>query len=454
VPEASQRVPRDARDSPAGAVSRLPAVDERRKHSISSDVLMSIIMEKPRIRPVEAFPAEYEGRPVIALRDPQGYTEGMVFVPQEALALLGLFDGEHTVLDIQEAYMRQYGQLLFSEQIHQLIRQLDAYHLLDSPAFTEYRASVEAKFRSSKVRRASHAGVAYEEEPEALRRQLDALFSAPGGPGAPEAALRNGPLKGLVAPHIDLLRGGTAYAHAYKAFAEAEPAELYIVLGVAHAGSQHPFILTRKDFETPLGRVKTDVGFVQRLQARCTQDLLADEIAHKIEHSIEFQLLFLQHLSPEPDRIAIVPILVGSFREWVEGPLPPKQHPAVSEFIEALRETLQEEQQRRRRVCLIAGVDLSHVGHRFGDPQELTPKFLSRVKREDERFLRHVTEQDAASLLRMICEEKDWRKVCGFPALYTFLQVLPKSRAELLDYQQWSDPPSGCSVSFASLAFR
>ena len=231
------------------------------------------MMEKPKIRPVEAFPAEYEGRPVIALRDPQGYTEGMVFVPREALSLLGLFDGEHTVLDIQESYMRQYGQLLFSEQIQQLIQQLEGYHLLDSPDFAEYKATVEQKFRSSEVRCASHAGVAYEEEPGALRRQLDALFSAPGGPGRPEAAHCNGPLKGLVAPHIDLLRGGTAYAHAYKAVAEAEPAELYVVLGVAHAGSQQPFALTQKDFQTPLGRAKTDVDFVQRLQERCTEDL-------------------------------------------------------------------------------------------------------------------------------------------------------------------------------------
>ncbi len=410
-------------------------------------------MEKPKIRPVEAFAAEYEGRSVIALRDPQGYTEGMVFVPREALSLLGLFDGEHTLLDIQEAYMRRYGQLLFSEQIRQLVQQLDGYHLLDSPAFGDYKSAVEQAFHQSKVRRASHAGAAYEEQPEALHRQLDALFTAPQGPGRPEPALRNGPLQGLIAPHIDLVRGGTAYAYAYKALAESEPADLYVVLGVAHAGSEQLFILTEKDFETPLGRVETDRHLVQRLQERCAGDMFADELSHKSEHSIEFQVIFLQHLLADSGPFEILPILVGSFHDLVESGTGPQQHPAISEFTEALRQALQEVRQQRR-VCLIAGVDLSHVGSRFGDPQELTPEFLNRVERQDRQFLQYVLEQDATALFEMIRDEKDWRKVCGFPALYTFLQLLPESKGELLDYQQWADPLSGCSVSFASMAFR
>jgi len=149
----------------------------------------------------------------------------------------------------------------------------------------------------------------------------------------------------------------------------------------------------------------------------------------------------------------IVPILVGSFHELMEGDTFPPEHPTVSEFTEALRQTLQEAR-RECRVCLIAGVDLSHVGQRFGDAQELTREFLDRVKEQDRQFLQHVAARDNKALYEMIYEEKDWRKVCGFPAIYTFLEALPASRADLLNYQQWADPSSGCSVSFASMAFQ
>ena len=34
----------------------------------------------PRLRPVEAFPVQHEGRRVVALRDPSGYTPSIVML--------------------------------------------------------------------------------------------------------------------------------------------------------------------------------------------------------------------------------------------------------------------------------------------------------------------------------------------------------------------------------------
>src|SRR5918911_5742125 len=71
-------------------------------------------MDYPKLRPIEAFPVNLGGREVVCLRDPTQLTDGAVFVPRETLFILAHFDGKHSILDIQEAYTRQSGELLFS----------------------------------------------------------------------------------------------------------------------------------------------------------------------------------------------------------------------------------------------------------------------------------------------------------------------------------------------------
>ena len=65
---------------------------------------------RPRLRHVEAFPLEHEGRRFFGLRDPAGYTESVVMVPLELLEIVSLFDGEHTPVDIQAAIMRAWSE--------------------------------------------------------------------------------------------------------------------------------------------------------------------------------------------------------------------------------------------------------------------------------------------------------------------------------------------------------
>jgi hypothetical protein len=410
-------------------------------------------MDNPRLRPVEAFPAEYEGTQVIALRDPQGYAEGIVFVPRQALGVLSLFDGEHSIPDIQQVFMQQTGLGLPEEQIRSLIDQLDRYHLLESEGFQAYKVSIERAFREARVRAAAHAGAAYEERAEALGEQLESFFTAPEGPGLIEDSVKNGVLRALMVPHIDLLRGGVSYAHGYKALVESEPADLYVILGVAHTGTERLFAGTQKDFETPLGMVSTDQEFMRSLAERYGRDLFHDEIAHKSEHSIEFQTVFLQHFAAARRPFRIAPILVGSFHELIGDQPQEEKREELESFIEALKQTI-EVWSQKQRVCLIASVDLSHVGPRFGDEEELSEVFLQEVKKQDEVFLRLVEAGRAQDVLEMIRAEKDRRNVCGFPAIYTMLRVLEDLRGRTLRYDQWADEATGASVSFASVVFE
>jgi len=65
------------------------------------------------------------------------------------------------------------------------------------------------------------------------------------------------------------------------------------------------------DFETPLGIIKSDGEAVDRLK-RSGQGIVAlNDFIHRSEHSVEFQLIFLQHVMKTKD-FTIIPILYGS----------------------------------------------------------------------------------------------------------------------------------------------
>src|SRR5262249_56372138 len=100
----------------------------------------------------------------------------------------------------------------------------------------------------------------------------------------------------LSARPIAFPRGGPAGAWAYRALAERCAADLFVIVGTCHVGMRHPFALTRKDYGTPLGPARADRDFVEALSARAAQDCFGSELAHRNEHSVEFQAVFLQYL--------------------------------------------------------------------------------------------------------------------------------------------------------------
>ncbi|MDH7501035.1 MAG: hypothetical protein QHH30_11710, partial [candidate division NC10 bacterium] len=77
-------------------------------------------MENPKLRNIEAFPAQISGRRMICLRDPLLFAEQALVVPEPTFFVISLFDGSHSLLDIQAEYMRRYGDLLFRERIEEI----------------------------------------------------------------------------------------------------------------------------------------------------------------------------------------------------------------------------------------------------------------------------------------------------------------------------------------------
>ncbi|HZN49741.1 MAG TPA: hypothetical protein VFD81_03870, partial [Methylomirabilota bacterium] len=139
--------------------------------------------DAPRLRRVEAFPVEHEGRQCVALRDPAGYTPAIALLHGPLLDIVSLFDGEHTIADIQESVMRRHGQLVERRQIAEIAETLDQQGFLDSPGFAERRAAIDAGFLAAPIRPATHAGSAYAGEGSELRAMIDGFFEPPDGPG-------------------------------------------------------------------------------------------------------------------------------------------------------------------------------------------------------------------------------------------------------------------------------
>lgn len=408
---------------------------------------MSGAPEHPKLRGVEAFPAVVEGKEVICLRDPSGLTDAVLLIPPPLLPVLALFDGQRSLLDIQAEIMRRQGELLYRDQLEGLVETLDRQLFLEGPRVEAEQARIEMAFRASPSRQALHAGKAYAADPEGLRAQLEACFTHPDGPGlpGPPTAPR---LRALIAPHIDLHRGGPAYAWAYRAVAEGTDADCFIILGTAHAGMPSPFAATLKDYDTPFGPLPVDREFVEGLGRRYGGDLFGAELAHRAEHSIEFQAVFLRYLFGDRE-VRCVPILTSFLHECLHEGKDPEADPGLIGFFEALVETMAA---LPRRYCLLAGADLAHVGPRFGDPAPVSPARLRQVEAEDRAMLAHVERVDAGGFFESVARDGDRRRICGLSPIYVLLRVTDAGAGRLLAYRQWPDPQG--TVSFASLAFE
>ena len=399
------------------------------------------IMEVPKLRQVEALPVEVEGRKMIGLRDPLGISPEVLFLSPEAFFIASLMDGKNSLRDIQAAYMRRFGELIFTERIEGLIRELDAHYLLETPHFLQHLERLKEEFRRSRVREAAFAGKSYAATKEALQRELAGFFSrVPPQRGGKK-------LRGLIAPHIDFARGGECYAYAYRALEAAGPSPLYLILGTCHTPMKEPFALTKKAFETPFGRVETDQELVEGITQSLPFDPFEDEFLHRQEHTIEFQLIFLQYLWG--NSFQILPVLCGSFQEYIQQGKSPVEDPSFSSFIEATREAL-----KGKDVLLLASADLAHVGPQFGHPYEATPGLLVEVRGKDREMISHVLRGDAEGFFRYILRERDERHICGLPPIYTLLLLLEGGEGELLEYRQWRDPQGKGAVTFASISLR
>ncbi len=409
-------------------------------------------LDRPKLRPIQARRVDLRGQPFVELDDSLGLVCPPVRIPAERFhSVVRRFDGTAALPDIQADVLRRTGRLIPSGELQDLVEHLDRTMVLDGPTFRAFRD----EYRRLGIRPAALAGRSYAGTPRALKAQIDGLFAHERGAGEPRIGGRrpsegHAPLRGILSPHIDFHRGGPVYTWAYRELIERSDAEIFVILGVAHQYCRNRFALTRKDFETPLGLARTDRPFVDRLAALAGDELFDDELAHRTEHSIEFQVVFLQHLLADRPDVAIVPILVGSFHDLLLDGTEPIDDPEVRRFVEALRAA---EAASGKKVAYIGGIDLAHVGPEFGDPRRVDDATLAQVRRFDQAMLDRASAADPAGWFRTAAEVENRWRVCGLAATYTMLHAMGPASGTLLKYDQAVNPERTCCVTFASMAY-
>ena len=383
--------------------------------------------------------AEGEGERFLIVRDPHLLAGDYARFGIGVLPILQYFDGQSTLEDIRVDLAKQGAGFLDVALLQGVADALDRFYLLDNDTF---RAEMRDRdgFRSSPVRRAAHAGTAYPADPTEARAFFDAMLALAEAP--PRA-----PLRRLVAPHIDLGLGAEVYAHAHRRLAAAGRPDVVVVLGVRHEYGERRFVACRKDFATPLGTVRHDAAFLDALERDARDDLGQGVAAHRREHSVEFQACWLAHLWPE-DPPPMVPLLVGSFHDFVEKGETPGGNPEVEAFVAALNAALE-----GRRAVVIASVDFAHLGPMYDQPEGLDADGERRMAEEDEVLLDHVAANSAEEFFAAVAADGNGRNVCGLAATYLALR-LGEGPGERLRYGQGRiHPESGSVVSFAAGAF-
>ena len=400
---------------------------------------------RPRLRDVEPVPVPTPDGEMYYLKDPAGLADEIAVSPM-AMWILAMMNGERDLTEIQLEFERRSGQPLARDVLEALVDQLDARHLLDSPAFAAHATALEAAFLAAPVRPAAFAGMCYPAEADLIVRQFDNYYTQ--GPG--QLARSTGPgACALIAPHIDPPRGGPAYAHAYHAL-DGAPPELVIVLGTSHVPTGALLTFTRKDYETPLGAARTDADAMARLEARFGRALYTGEARHRSEHSIEFQMLFLKHRWPDAP-FTTLPILCGSPHEALARGEPPEAEADYEPLVDALAGIAAE-----RRTLIIASADLAHVGPQFGDPQPIDDPARAALEGTDRAMLAPVLSRDRHAFRKAVWDDQDRTRICGFMPIYTTLALLERlghaANGDLLDYRQWPDPRA--VVTYTAIAFR
>ena len=389
------------------------------------------------------MPSPSPENPGLFIRDPYRFSDAMLIIPPVLVGCLECFDGTHTDLDLRAALVRLTGDLSVGEIAENLTSTLSAAGFLEDDVFLRMRQERMDEFAQSPVREPAHAGAAYPATNDELRQTMVRYMGVDGhAPGSDS-------LFALAAPHVSPEGGWQSYQAAYRLLGPQYRDRTFVILATSHFGEPEKFGLTRKTFATPLGEAATDLPRVDWLAQRAGEAVSMEDYCHFFEHTVELQVIFLQH-RVAPD-VRILPILCGPFAQGLIDGKAPEEDEGVARFFDALNELRQRE---GNRLFWVLGVDMAHMGSRYHDqfPAVADQGIMTEVEGRDRSRIQSIRAGDARGFWEQVCENRDDLKWCGSSPFYTFLKAAPDARGELLRYQQWNIDQKSV-VSFAGMAF-
>jgi hypothetical protein len=279
-----------------------------------------------------------------------------------------------------------------------------------------------------KIRHPCQAGAFYEGAAESLKRQIENCFLHELGPGKIPEVAKAGPRKvvGLVCPHAGYMFSGPVAAHAYYKLALDGKPDVVVVFGPNHTGYGSALaVMDEGVWRTPLGDVEVD-GEVANQIVRESRIVDVDDSAHRLEHSIEVQLPFLQYLYGSQFKIVPICFLMQDL-------------PSARDVGKAVAKVL-----AGKNAVIIASSDMTHYETR------------ERAAKNDRLALEAVEAMDEAKFYSVI--ETHRVSTCGYgpiAALITASKILGAKEAKLLCYKTSGDIIGDYSsvVGYAAVCF-
>jgi AmmeMemoRadiSam system protein B len=383
------------------------------------------LSEKPRLRPLDIQPINYEGQQMWLLRDPLELSDMQLVLASPLAQVLVYCDGSRDVEEIRSALAQDLGIPVDFAIIEDTINQLNEACLLENERSGQAMQSQLVSFKKQDSREPALAGLSYAADPFELTSEFLAYGEDDDLSGwSPWMG------RGIISPHIDYQRGGEVYSQLWRrAEMAVKQAELVIIFGTDHYGRDGSITLTSTPYETPFGLLPIEPQLVDALAEAIGPDAFTEELHHRKEHSVELSATWL-HFVNDRQPTAMIPVLCGSFGGFIHDQRQPEEDQKIASFIEALRE-----QTAGKKVLAVASVDLAHVGPNFGDSFIMDVSRRERLVEEDELLIEAIVKGDAQEFFGRVAAVEDRNRVCGTSSIYLLLRYLGSASGELISYQ-------------------
>lgn len=278
-----------------------------------------------------------------------------------------------------------------------------------------------------KVRSPCQAGAFYSGTKSSLTKQIENCFRHKFGPGKLPEVNRNGKrsIVALVCPHAGYMYSGAVAANSYYALATDGAPQTCVILGPNHTGmGSGVSIMMEGAWETPLGVSSIDTATAKKIQQQ-TKMIDIDESAHRLEHSIEVQLPFLQYVYGLNLKFVPVCMMMQDLTTSIE------VGEAISNAVDGMN------------TVIIASSDMTHY------------ESQTAASKKDRLVIESILSLDEESLQKVV--ESQSISMCGYgpvTAAVRAAKLLGAKTASLLSYKTSGDVTGDTSsvVGYASIS--
>lgn len=277
------------------------------------------------------------------------------------------------------------------------------------------------------ARKPAVAGSFYPSDRNELQQLIRESYLHSLGPGRlPPAPPTSARVVSVVVPHAGYVYSGPVAAHSYLHVSSMRDPELIVIVAPNHYGvGSGVSAYDSGTWETPLGSMKVDGASAKELSEE-TGIVDFDPAAHRLEHSLEVQLPFLQMIYG--DSVPFLPLCI-SFQD----------QETTTTLAAGVAKVA-----KKRRTVLVASSDLTHY-----EPAE-------EARRKDTALISQILKMDADGFYSTL--ERLEVTACGFGAISTIMQAskeLGLARAELLKYANSGDTSGDMDrvVGYGSVRF-